>query len=268
MVCVKCVPAGPVLVGATDMGGALATVEAFLADGAHHYLCFCEGNLLSYAASDAQIRRILREADLVLADGIAVAIMARLGGSPLPERIPGPSFLPAACEYGVAKGWRHFFYGGAEGVADRLAGNLRAKFPGVRIVGTYSPPFRSLTDDEERRVKDLIETARPHLLWVALGSPKQEVWVAEHVGTIDVPVMLPVGAAFDFHSGNRPWAPTWVRKIGMEWLFRTFTGGRRTFCRNCRCVIVVLCMVLLGLVRMRVLRKPFTATSEKGHRRD
>ena len=116
---------------------------------------------------------------------------------------------------------------------------LTRRFPGIQIAGAYAPPFRPLTDAEEAEVKSRIETGKPHLLWIGLGGPKQEFWCAQHLGKFDVPVMLAVGAAFDFISGNRPWAPVWIRRIGMEWLYRAFTGGWRTFFRNLRCVSMV-----------------------------
>jgi len=141
------------------------------------------------------------------------------------------------------------FYGGAPGVAEKLVYNLAARFPGLNVVGAHSPPFRALNDAEEAEAKAMIEAARPHILWVGLGSPKQELWIAQHVGGIDVPVMLPVGAAFDFHAGTRPWAPAWMRRLGLEWIFRTVSGGPRTFRRNLGCVTVMawaLVRALLG----------------------
>ncbi|OPZ01351.1 MAG: putative N-acetylmannosaminyltransferase [candidate division BRC1 bacterium ADurb.BinA364] len=170
----------------------------------------------------------------------------------VPERTPGPSFLLRACEFGLSRGYRHFFYGGAEGVPQRLAERLRQRYPGIQIVGAYSPPFRELTEAEEAEVKEMIEAARPHLLWVGLGGPKQNLWMASHVGKIGVPVMLGVGAAFDFHSGNRLWAPAWIRKCGLEWLFRTFTGGRATFRRNIWCLSVVSCLLAKACIQKYV----------------
>ena len=203
------------------------------------YFCFCEANLLASAIRDRAVARVLDRADVVFADGVALVLLAQALGHARPSRVPGPSFMLAACEYGVDKGWRHFFYGGAQGIGEKLAAGLTARFPGIAIAGTHCPPFRPLTGREEAAVKSKIEQSGADIVWVALGSPKQELWCARHVGKIDVPVLLPVGAAFDFHTQTRPWAPVWIRKIGMEWLFRTLTGGRRTFVRNVRCVSTV-----------------------------
>ena len=246
---------GLVRVSATDRLGALRWVEETIGSGRARYACFCEASLLSNVAKDPTVAGAVRRADAVFPDGIAMVLLARLMGVRLPGRIPGPSFLPAACEHGLRLGWRHYFYGGPAGVADRLAERLRARFPGLQVVGTFSPPFRPLTEQEEADVKARIETSGAQVLWVCLGSPKQELWAAEHVGKVNVPVILPVGAAFDFHAGERPWAPAWVRAIGMEWLFRTVTGGRRTFLRNVRCVTVV-AGILLRTATRRVLGKP------------
>jgi N-acetylglucosaminyldiphosphoundecaprenol N-acetyl-beta-D-mannosaminyltransferase len=250
-IAIRRVNLGPVKVALATWREALAFTEAMVRDGGHHYFCFCEASLLSSLIRDPGLAEMLRSADAVFPDGVALVKLARIRGAALAGRVPGPSFLLAACEYGVERGWRHFFYGGAPGVADRLAAQLEADYPGLVVAGTLCPPFRPLTTEEELATKGAIEAAQPDLVWVSLGSPKQERWCAEHVGKIDVPLLLPVGAAFDFHSGRRPWAPAWVRKLGMEWVFRTFTGGRRTFFRNLRCVTTVgayICRV--GLQRL------------------
>lgn len=152
------------------------------------------------------------------------------------QRVPGPNFMLAACAHGVLRGWRHFFYGSKVDTLQLLTTNLRERFPGIQIAGSFSPPFRALTIAEELTVKKTIESVSPHFLWVGLGGPKQEFWMAEHVGKIRVPIMLGVGAAFDFYAGTRPWAPVWVQRAGLTWLFRMATGGRRTMLRNCRCL--------------------------------
>jgi len=230
-------PATNVRITGATRAEALARLEAAVRDGGRHYFCFCEASLLSNVLMRSDVAEAVNRASAVFADGIALVMLARLRGHRLPQRISGPSFLLWACEYGVRRGWRHFFYGGAPGVAERLADNLQRRFPGLQVAGTFCPPFRDLTPEEEAEVAQRVRGA--DLMWIALGSPRQELWAAQHGGKLDVPVLLPVGAAFDFHSGARPWAPAWVRRIGMEWLFRAFTGGGRTFRRNVRCVSIV-----------------------------
>jgi N-acetylglucosaminyldiphosphoundecaprenol N-acetyl-beta-D-mannosaminyltransferase len=219
--------------------------------GRNQFVIFPDAWNMHKATGDEELRRIYRSAAAVYPDGVCWLLLARLQGS-RPQRIPGPSFMAAACEFGIQKNWRHFFYGGAPGVGENLAQLLREKYLGFNVVGTYSPPFRPLTAEEEDEVKRKIEAARADLLWVALGAPKQEYWIAQHLGKINVPVMLAVGAAFDFLSGNRPWAPLWIRRIGLEWAYRTVTGGRQTFYRNVRCVSAI--ALLLTRAAFRRLR--------------
>jgi N-acetylglucosaminyldiphosphoundecaprenol N-acetyl-beta-D-mannosaminyltransferase len=240
-------------VNASDPVQALSELEALIKQGKPAYVCFLEGNLLSRLPSDEALRNVLNDAALVYPDGVAVLKALQWNCQMPAERVPGPSMLLEACKYGLDKGWRHYFYGGGEQVAERLAERLCAQFPGLQIAGTYSPPFRELTDQEELEVKERIEASGATLLWVGLGGPKQEFWMARHLNKIRVPIMLGVGAAFDFHSGERPWAPKWMRKLGLEWLFRMISGGKKTFRRNLVCVPKV--AIMLARERIRCIGK-------------
>jgi N-acetylglucosaminyldiphosphoundecaprenol N-acetyl-beta-D-mannosaminyltransferase len=131
----------------------------------------------------------------------------------------------------VAKGYRHFFYGGAEGVPERLAQRLRERFAGLSIAGWYSPPFRPLTPAEDDALVHRINEADPDILWVGLSTPKQERWMSTHIGRLRVPVVIGVGAAFDFHAGLKRQAPRWMQRSGLEWLFRLLTEPRRLWRR-------------------------------------
>jgi len=136
-------------------------------------------------------------------------------------RLHGPDLMMKCCEYGVERKWRHFFCGGKNGVPELLSKKLTENFPGLNTVGSYSPPFRPLTRDEDEAIIDQINSANPDILWVGLGLLKQERWIAEHIGKIKVPWMVGVGAAFDFHSGTIKRAPRFYRRIGLEWFYRT-----------------------------------------------
>jgi N-acetylglucosaminyldiphosphoundecaprenol N-acetyl-beta-D-mannosaminyltransferase len=136
-----------------------------------------------------------------------------------------------ACQHGVGRGWRHFFCGGREGVAELLSNNLTRQFPGMITAGLYSPPFRNLTEEEENNMIHRIRDARPDIVWIGLGLLKQEAWIAKYIGQIGAPWLIGVGAAFDYHSGTARWAPMWVRRIGMEWLYRLWHEPRM-FKRN------------------------------------
>ena len=163
--------------------------------------------------------RYINSANFSCCDGIAVVLAGKLLGYKIP-RLHGPDLMLECCEYGVDKKWRHFFYGGKKGVPELLTGKLTEKFPGLIVAGNYSPPFRELTHEEDRAVIDLINEANPDILWVGLGLLKQERWIGEHLGKIQVPWMIGVGAAFDFHAGTIKRAPKFFRNIGLEWLYR------------------------------------------------
>jgi N-acetylglucosaminyldiphosphoundecaprenol N-acetyl-beta-D-mannosaminyltransferase len=223
---------GAVELDAVSFDELLVILDKLVEDPQTDYVVFCEAHLCVRATREPEIRNVLDQASLVLPDGVAMTAGARLIGECFPNRLPGPTVMLEYCHYGLRKHRKHFLYGGSEGVAERLALRLREMFPGIEIVGIYSPPFRTLSPEEEENIRKRIESSGAEVLWVGLGAPKQEYWMAAHKKQINVPLMLGVGAAFDFHSGNRRWAPVWIRKIGMEWFYRMFTGGRRVFIRN------------------------------------
>ena len=179
------------------------------------------------ATEDAQLRQVFRTAEVVCTDGVPLVWLARRAGAPEAERCAGPDVMLAVCDGGRVSGLRHFFMGGAPGTAELLADRMRTRYPGVEVVGTASPPFRELSPDEDARLLAAIETATPNVLWVGLGSPKQDFWAANHAGRLNVPVILAVGAAFDFHSGRLRRAPRWMQRLGLEWMFRLAVEPRR-----------------------------------------
>ena len=174
--------------------------------------------------SDA-VRAALRSG-LVEPDGMPIVWLGRRAGRGA-ERVCGPDLMPALIERGIPLGRSHFFYGGTPEVVDALAEGLVRRFPGLRIVGTHSPPFRALTPDEDAGVTELINAAAPDYVWVGLGAPKQDLWVAEHRARLEAAALLAVGAAFEFHSGRRRRAPRWMQRTGTEWLFRLVSEPRR-----------------------------------------
>jgi len=161
----------------------------------------------------------VRQSRFSLCDGIGVALVGRAHGIRIP-RFNGPVLLEKCCEYGLSRGWRHFFYGGKPGVADLLARRLSRRFPGLIVAGTHTPPFYSTPFIEEEAVLHEIQQARPDILWVGLGLLKQEQWIAAHISRLRVPWFVGVGAAFDFHAGTARWAPRWIQRLGFEWLYR------------------------------------------------
>jgi N-acetylglucosaminyldiphosphoundecaprenol N-acetyl-beta-D-mannosaminyltransferase len=183
------------------------------------------------AQHDSRFKGMLARADLVVPDGFPLVWLGRRKGFALRSRVCGPELMAAFCEQTARKEYRHFFYGGAPGVAEDLAARFTARFTGLVVAGTYCPPFRALTPEEDCEAVAVIERSRADVVWVGLGAPKQERWMFEHRGRLNVPVLIGVGAAFDFHTGRIPRAPGWVRDYGFEWLFRLAMEPRRLWKR-------------------------------------
>jgi N-acetylglucosaminyldiphosphoundecaprenol N-acetyl-beta-D-mannosaminyltransferase len=154
------------------------------------------------------------------------------------------------CAWSEKSGCRHFFYGGAEGVAELLAEKLKVKFPELIVAGTFTPPFRALSPEEEKKLQEHIRVSQPDILWVGLSTPKQEKFMAEYLPKLDVTLMLGVGAAFDFHSGRVRQAPRWMQRSGLEWFYRLCCEPRRLakrYLRNNPLFILKFSGQLLGL---------------------
>ena len=169
--------------------------------------------------------RYIKNAQHSLCDGVGVIVAGWFWGARI-KRYNGPIFQLDCTERGVVGGWRHFYFGGKPGVAEEMAKRLQEQFAGAICAGTYSPPFRDLTEAEDREIIALINAAKPDIVWVGLGLVKQEQWIAAHQHKIDAPWMVGVGAAFDYHSGAVPWAPPFLRALGLEWLFRLIIQPR------------------------------------------
>lgn len=161
----------------------------------------------------------IKRAAFSLCDGVGV-IVAGLAWGYRVHRFNGPVLQLECAQYGVSRGWRHFFYGGKDGVAEEMARRLKAQFPGLIVCGTHQPPFRALSAKEKAQVIAEINDSKPDIVWVGLGLLKQEKWIAEYRDRIDARWMIGVGAAFDYHAGAVPWAPPLLRSLGLEWLFR------------------------------------------------
>jgi N-acetylglucosaminyldiphosphoundecaprenol N-acetyl-beta-D-mannosaminyltransferase len=147
------------------------------------------------------------------------------------QRVYGPDLVVSLCEHGIARGYRHYFYGGETDVAEQLAERLTERFPGLAVAGAVSPPFGALTAGEDAVLVEEINQSHPDIVWVGLGTGKQERWMEEHRAQLEAPVLIAVGAAFDFLSGRKPQAPPWMRRSGLEWLFRLGSEPRRLWPR-------------------------------------
>lgn len=180
------------------------------------------------AQRDPELMRIFNGAMLATPDGVPMVWMGRLQKQPTIRRVYGPDLMLNICDNGRAENFSHFLFGGVEGVADELAGELQARFPGIRIAGTYTPPFRRLNGDELRALQQTVRETRPDFFWVGLSTPKQDRFMAEHLPLLpEATVMLGVGAAFDFLTGRVKQAPEWMQRNGLEWFYRWTREPRR-----------------------------------------
>ena len=217
------------LVSYTDV---LRTIQDCRENEQHQYIILTPPHSLLMCQRDPLLRQATDDAALILPDGVGIILAAKLLGYPNFGRVTGPTLMLKICDWGREEGLRHFFYGGAPGVADALAAKLKSNYPGLDVAGTYCPSFHELTPEEDAEVLQQINTTKPDIVWVGLGSPKQEKWMAQHMGQIEAAAMIGVGAAFDFHSGRAKWAPAWLRKMGIEWAYRLAQEPKRMWRRN------------------------------------
>lgn len=198
------------------------------------YICVTGVHGVMEAQDDPAFKAILNGALLCTPDGMPMVWAGRLAGHREMRRVYGPDLMLDVCAWSEMSGCRHFFYGGAEGVAELLAQKLKAKFPKLEIAGTFTPPFRRLNAEEEIRLAEQVRAARPDILWVGLSTPKQEKFMTEYLPKLDVTLMIGVGAAFDFHAGRIRQAPRWMQGCGLEWLYRLGSEPRRLWKRYLR----------------------------------
>jgi N-acetylglucosaminyldiphosphoundecaprenol N-acetyl-beta-D-mannosaminyltransferase len=214
-------------VSAIDIPSAVDTIARWIAEGRQKYVCVTGVHGLMESHRDPALREIHNRAGLVTPDGMPLVWIARAMGFRGISRVYGPDLMLAVCERSIASGWRHYFYGGAERIPELLARRLSERFPGLRIAGCYSPPFRVLSRAEDEALVERINAAAAEIVWVGISTPKQERWMAAHVGKITAPVMIGCGAAFDFHAGVKRQAPRWMMRAGLEWAYRVATEPRR-----------------------------------------
>lgn len=219
-----------------------------------HFISITNTESMYHGLRDQTIRKHIRDADFSLCDGVGVIVAGWAWGHHI-ERFTGPVLQLKASEFGRARGWRHFFYGGKEGVPEEMARRLTACYPGLVVCGTYSPPFRELSAQEDERIVAMINEAQPDIVWVGLGLLKQERWIQDHLLRVQAPWMIGVGAAFDYHSGNVPWAPPAAQRIGAEWIFRLLRESRLRAPRYWRALIFVLESTWHGLRSLKFLRR-------------
>jgi N-acetylglucosaminyldiphosphoundecaprenol N-acetyl-beta-D-mannosaminyltransferase len=215
-------------VAMVDYDHAIEVMDGMVASREPGYVCAAPVHALMVAQDDREMLAALRGSTMVVPDGMPVVWAANLLGERLGDRVYGPELMLRYSRHSAARGHRVWLYGGRDqGSLVQLALSLRRRHPGIRVVGGYSPPFRPLDEDEQEAIARQINDARPDVLWVGIGVPKQEKWMARMRERLDVPVMCGVGAAFDFHAGRVSMAPTWMQERGLEWIYRTSQEPRR-----------------------------------------
>lgn len=207
-------------VSAISMQDALEMIDRWIAEGAPKYICTLDVHALMAGRSDLGVRRVYAAADMVTPDGMPLVWLLHRRGYPRAERICGPDLMPALFRHSEARGYRHFLYGASPATLAMLRQTLERRYPGAPIVGMHSPPYRELTRAEDAEIDRLLNAAAPDIVWVGLGAPKQDRWMAAHRDKLTAPILIGVGAAFDFVAGRIPRAPALLQRTGCEWLFR------------------------------------------------
>ena len=216
------------------------------------YVCVTPAHGIMECQRDANLQKIFNCSGLTTPDGMSVVWLLKILGYRNVSRVYGPDLMESMCQYtSDNRRFRHFLYGGAEGIPERLSEMLRIDFPDLNVVGTYSPPFRPLTPEEDQDIITQINAAEPDIVWVGISTPKQERWMSDHVDSLNASVLIGVGAAFDFLSGTKKQAPKWLQRSGFEWLFRLLNEPKRLWRRYIE-YPYFLVLVLAQLLRLKV----------------
>jgi N-acetylglucosaminyldiphosphoundecaprenol N-acetyl-beta-D-mannosaminyltransferase len=207
-------------VSAINLARATAAVDDALRRRRKGYICFAGVHPVMEAQDDLELKRIYNRSFLTTPDGMPMVWLNRWHGESHVSRVYGPDLMLEVFQLSEHRGYRQFFYGGNDGVAEAMRVEMKRRFPKLQIVGTFEPPFRALTPEEEKQLVEEIRACRPDIMWVGLGSPKQDRFMAEYLPKLDVTLMAGVGAAFNFYTGRVPQAPRWMQRSGFEWLYR------------------------------------------------
>ena len=237
-----------VSVNAVNMKLALQTIDEWISKCEANYVCVTGVHGVVESQRNEKLRRIHNTAGMVTPDGMPLVWLSRMKGYTFVDRVYGPDLMLAVCENSLLPGYRHFLYGGGKGVPELLADKLKSRFPELKVVGSFSPPFHAMTTEEDNQVVGMINAAHPDIVWVGLSTPKQELWMAEHVTRLSPSVLIGVGAAFDIHAGLKKQAPYWMQRRGLEWMFRLVIEprrlGRRYLINNPVFILLILAQAL------------------------
>ena len=237
-------------VHAIDLPSAASIIESAVREGMKGYVCVTSVHGVMEAQRDLQFRNILNHALLVTPDGMPTVWVGRMQGNSTMKRVFGPDLMLEVCRRSAGTGIRHFLYGGNPGIADELAECLRLRFPGITVVGTFTPPFRPLEPSEQLALERQMETTLPDVVWVGLSTPKQEKFMAANLRRLPCKIMVGVGAAFDIHTGHVKDAPKWIKDAGLQWAHRLYQEPGRLWKRylvNNSAFLAALTLQLTGL---------------------
>jgi N-acetylglucosaminyldiphosphoundecaprenol N-acetyl-beta-D-mannosaminyltransferase len=218
-------------ISAIDPVDALNEITRWIDEGDQHYACITGMHGVMEAQGDPDLLRIHNDSGLTTPDGMPMVWAARFAGAANVQRVYGPDLMLAVCERAAEQGWGSYLYGATDEVLEQLKQNLTDRYPGLRIVGSYSPPFRVMTPEEDDAAVRAINESGAQIVWVGLSTPKQERWMSAHVDRVNAAALIGVGAAFDMHAGNLRQAPKWMQRAGLEWFFRLVSEPRRLWRR-------------------------------------
>lgn len=217
-------------IAAVNMDWLLEFTEKHIQDLSGDYLCVSNVHTTVTAYEDEEYRAVQNGGVMAIPDGGPLSAVGRRRGCAQMERITGPDYMARILEISAEKGYRHYFYGSTQKTLDKLRQRLVKDYPGIQIVGMFSPPFRPMTEEEDLAFVEKVNEGKPDFLWVALGAPKQEKWMAAHQGAV-CGFMVGVGAGFDYFAGNIKRAPRWMQRLNLEWLYRLMQEPGRLFKR-------------------------------------
>jgi N-acetylglucosaminyldiphosphoundecaprenol N-acetyl-beta-D-mannosaminyltransferase len=218
-------------IDAQTLDDAVQTLLEWAQDSYPRYVSTCTVYTLMMCQEDVQVMKAVSQADMVTADGMPLVWLQRLSGYAQAERVYGPDIMERLCKATANQPVRHYFWGGLPGVPEKIVDQLLRRFPDLQIAGLYSPPVRNLESTPDPEVIEHLNAAKADVIWVGLGSPKQDLWMSLYRPHLNASLLIGVGAAFDFIAGTKPQAPVWMQHSGLEWLFRFVHEPKRLWRR-------------------------------------
>jgi len=249
----KTQPVLGVNISAINLNQALIICREYILKNIPAYICVAPAHSIMDCYEDKTLQAIFNRSGLTTPDGMAVVWILRFRGYKTVSRVYGPDLLLSMCELAEKEGWNNYFYGSNEPILKDLQIELKKRYPGLQISGSFSPPITEGNITENDKVIRAINQDKPDIIWVGLGSPKQEYWMDNHRTKLNAPLLIGVGATFDFISGNKPQAPIWIQQSGLEWLFRLLSEPTRLWSRYKKYPKFVLLVILelLGITKSR-----------------